>query len=76
MKKPYVKPIVYCKKEAVGLIPAVAVGLIVAAGVGAVAGGVGALVARAGTALAKKVGQDSFDQRERLPALDIVEVYA
>jgi hypothetical protein len=70
MKKKYIKPDVYCKKETVGMIPSVAVGLIV------VAAGVGALVARAGTALAKKVGQDSFDQRKRLPALDVVEVYS
>jgi hypothetical protein len=81
MKKVYVKPVLFYGKEPVGIVPLVA-GVAALLGVSqAVAGlglGAAAGVAAVGgaTAVAKKVGQDSFVRRERLPALDIVEVYA
>jgi hypothetical protein len=83
MKQIYTKPILFHGKEPTGLIPVVAgiaaalgvsqavagLALGTAAGVAAVGGGV-----VAGTALAKKMGESS-SRLERLPVLDIVEVY-
>jgi hypothetical protein len=91
MSKNYIKPILLVGRESVALIPAVigagmalasALGLgassaaavgglaVGAAATGLVAGGVAV-----GTELAKKAGHN-FGRLERLPTLDVVEVYA
>ncbi|MDR3115064.1 MAG: hypothetical protein LBU25_06030 [Treponema sp.] len=79
MKKTYVRPIMFYGKEPRGLIPLVA-GVAAALGVSqAVAGlalgataGLGAVAA--GTAVAKKVGDNRLARLECLPALDAVMV--
>ena len=78
MKQAYIKPLLFYGKEPAGLVPVVA-GIAAALGVSqAVAGlALGAAVTGAavggGTALAKKLGENS--RWERLPSLDIVEAY-
>ena len=80
MKKSYIKPALFHGREPVALIPVVA-GIAAALGVSqAVAGlALGAAATGAavggGVALAKKLGENS-SRWERLPSLDIVEVYA
>jgi hypothetical protein len=79
MKHAYSKPVLFQGKEPVGLIPVV-VGIAAVLGVSqAVAGLIlGAAATSAavggGVALAKKLGEN-FGRLERLPALDVVEVY-
>jgi hypothetical protein len=80
MKQVYIKPMLFHGKEPVGLIPVVA-GIAAALGVSQAIAGllVGAAATSTaiggGVALAKKLGEN-FSRLERLPALDIVEVYA
>ncbi|GMO32916.1 MAG: hypothetical protein Ta2F_08870 [Termitinemataceae bacterium] len=73
MKKDYVKPEMYCKKEPEGAIPAVALALgLVAASAAAVS----ASAVAAGTALAKKKGRNFIEGWARLPNLDAVKAYS
>jgi hypothetical protein len=91
MSKNYIKPALLVGREPVMLIPAVigagmalasALGLAASSAaavgglaVGAAAAGLAAGGVAAGTALAKKTGQN-FGRLERLPTLDVVEVYS
>lgn len=91
MSKTYVKPALMVAREPVMLIPAIlglgmalgsALGLAASASAavgglaaGAAAGAAAGGLAAATSALSKKSG-NSFARFERLPALDVVEVYA
>lgn len=91
MSRNYTKPALLTVREPVALIPAViGAGMVLTSllgvtassaaalggfAVGAAASGIAAGGVAVGTALAKKAG-NNFSRLERLPALDVVEVYS